>query len=294
MGFIKDNNTDICDLDLSVYWTDKGKAYLNGGLKGRKTGMKAAYFSLGDSDSDYNQSTNPTNVLKVNFIPDIAGTEPNCLDGTKHNNIKYLVNYLPQNLIKTKRYLVNLIDNTTTNSTINCIPSALIYNLYFNGINVFTTDKPYSTYTGYNLTFNSKTDIDTYVLNNITNNIKPEYTNNITVITGIQKNVNNTFNIKNIAFSITTESLTDQIGDNSINICNNNLTTEIKYETVITSDPNPTHILNLSSKTQILGCGDPVVTVTDCSPYYGISAYSFDVDVNTIIDCIVSNFDGWL
>ena len=130
--------------------------------------------------------------------------------------------------------------------------------------------------------------------NFISNNIKPEYVNNITVITGIQTNTNNTYSIKNIAFSITTETLTDQIGDNSINICNNNLTTEIKYETVITSDPNPTNILNLSSKTQILGCGDPVVTVTDCSPYYGISAYSFDVDVNTIIDCIVSNFDGWI
>ena len=293
MGFIKNTNSDICDIDLLVYWTDKGKDYLNGGLKGRKTGMKASYFSLGDSDTNYNQSTNPNNVLKINFVSDISGTEPNCLDGTKHNNIKYLINYLPQNLIKTKRYLVNLIDNTTNNSLINCVESSLIYNLYFNGLNVFINNKQYSVYTGKNLLFNSKAEIDSYILNNITNNIKPEYQNNISIITGIQTNLNNTFSIKNIAFSITTETLNDQIADNSVNICNNNLTTEIKYETIITSDPNPTHILNLSSKTQILGCGDPVVTVTDCSPYYGISAYSFDVDVNTIIDCIVSNFDGW-
>jgi hypothetical protein len=294
MGFIKDTNIDVCDINLSVYWTDKGKGYLSSILKGRKTGMKATYFSLGDSDTNYNQSTNPDNILRTNFIPDISGTEPNCLDGTKHNNIKYLINHLPQNLIKTKRYLVNLIDNTTVNSTISCVESSLIYNLYFNGENVFTNDKRYSVYTGKDLIFNNKAEIDSYVLTNITNNIKAKYQNNITVITGIQTNSNNTYSIKNIAFTIITETLTDQVADNSINICNNNLTTEIKYETIITSDPNPRHIVNLSSKTSIIGCGEPVITVKDCSSYYGISAYSFDDDVNTIIDCIVSNFDGWI
>lgn len=293
MGFINDNITDACNLDVKVYWTDKGKQYLSGSLKGRKVGTKVMYFTLGDDDTNYNISYQPGNILPHNFIPDISGTDPNCLDGTKHNYINYPLNFLSENLIKTKRYTIDLTDNTKP-STINCTPDTLIYKLYFNNDNIFLNDKSYQVYTAYNQVFYTKVDAQNYITNNITNNIKSTYENNVSVVSGIKQNTDNTYTITNIGFVIITEDTTQQVTDNVTDICNNSLSSTIKFETVIVSDPNPTNIVNNSSQTIILGCGDPVVTDIDCTPYYTISAFTFTTTIDTIYHCIVSNFGGWV
>lgn len=294
MGFIKEDNIiDWCDMNLNIYWTDIGKKYLYGGKNGRKTGIRATYFSLGDSDTNYNVSDNPILELPHNFVPDISGFESNCLLGTKHNFINNHINFLSANLIKTKKYYINLIDNTNQ-STNSCNINDLIYKIFYNGSNIFINDKIYSVYTAKNIDFRTKLDAEDYINKNIINNIDASFVNNVSVVSGIKQNIDNTYSISNIGFIITTNVFNDQVGDNESYICSNSLNTEIRFETVITSNPNPSNFINNSNQTQILGCGDVIPTTIDCSQYYSISAFNFNVELSEIWECIVSNFDGWI
>lgn len=72
MGYIPENNKT----DLVAFLTQKGRTYY---LNGSDLDRKVKYFSLGDSDTNYNISANDENYLFSGFIPDLSGNYDNCL-----------------------------------------------------------------------------------------------------------------------------------------------------------------------------------------------------------------------
>lgn len=290
MGYIISDITDACQLPLEVYWTDIGREYLIGKKINRKKGIKALYFSLGDSDCNYLVSDEPNNFLPIDFVPDIAGDVNSCLKGTK-NSIKSNIYLLPKNLIKTKQYIIKLNDNT--NSTItSCDINSLLYQLNINNISIFNNNLNYKTYTGSDKIFLTQKDAQNYIDNNIKTNIKSEFINNVSYSVGINKNTNNTFTLFNPMFIIITDSFTDNVTDNSTTICGNNLNTIINFTSIAISNPNADVIQteNYSNRTTISGCDSVYL---DCSSYYGIYAFS-SVDMESIWGCITSEFEGWV
>jgi hypothetical protein len=85
MGFISTGATD----NMVVYFTPTGINYLMGGKK-NVSDLSIAYFSLGDSDINYNVM----NKTQKGFIPDLNGEDATCLKAVTLNvNIKYNIEY---------------------------------------------------------------------------------------------------------------------------------------------------------------------------------------------------------
>ncbi len=80
MGYI---SGDTCDKILHISFTEKGMEYLSG-LNPNKDGLEVKYFSLGDSDVNYNA------YYRLCKIPDLTG-EVDCIRETKAIAIKYPV-----------------------------------------------------------------------------------------------------------------------------------------------------------------------------------------------------------
>ena len=83
MGYVKEISG--ATTEFTVYWTELGRDYLSR-TKNSNNGLLVKYFTLGDSDINYN-------IVDKNikdFIPNIAGhKDTTCLFGTLQNNIKY-------------------------------------------------------------------------------------------------------------------------------------------------------------------------------------------------------------
>lgn len=76
MGFIPSSSTQT----LSAYLTFQGRQYI---LRGNKQDFQVAYFSLHDSDINYNIASNIVsanyNNLPNGFVPDITGDISECI-----------------------------------------------------------------------------------------------------------------------------------------------------------------------------------------------------------------------
>jgi hypothetical protein len=92
MGFIPSSTTQT----LSAYLTQQGRKYI---LKGSKTDFQVAFFSLHDSDVNYNVAANIVslnyNNLPNGFVPDITGDIDECIKsiaaGVSPNEKSYLI-----------------------------------------------------------------------------------------------------------------------------------------------------------------------------------------------------------
>jgi len=84
MGFITSATTVYLDLHTTEY----GREFLlQGGL-----GDKITKFTLGDSDTDYKNSTNP---LPSGYVPDVTGAHNDCIFGVNNGfEIKYKLEYI--------------------------------------------------------------------------------------------------------------------------------------------------------------------------------------------------------
>lgn len=83
MGFISSGDTTI----LSAYLTQRGRELL---LNGTEDDIQAAFYALGDSDSNY-KITNP---LDQGYVPDLTGDNSDCVISLATNiSIKYPLSY---------------------------------------------------------------------------------------------------------------------------------------------------------------------------------------------------------
>lgn len=83
MGYISSAATN----DNVIYFTEKGLEYLFSG--NIKENLTVIYFSLGDSDANYNVPQG----LDIGFVPDINGQSGTCLNITAVKSIKWNLKY---------------------------------------------------------------------------------------------------------------------------------------------------------------------------------------------------------
>ena len=97
-SYIVSSGSSQCTKELAVSWTPLGRQYLSGSRPNRVQGITIAYFTLGDSDINYNLSN--SNIESDKIIPSITGVANACLNGTRVQGIEYMVNlYGPDKLV---------------------------------------------------------------------------------------------------------------------------------------------------------------------------------------------------
>lgn len=82
MGFIPSGTSSA----MTIYFTQKGVEYLLGKRK-NPNDIIIRYFTLGDSDTNYNISSG----LPSGYIPDISGLSGSSINVTSSNDIKWKI-----------------------------------------------------------------------------------------------------------------------------------------------------------------------------------------------------------
>jgi hypothetical protein len=305
MGFVNDNivgqivSNNNCCKDLAISFTKLGREYLSGVNKGdRINGITVKYFSLGDSDNDYNN----THILKFGFIPNVTGEDSNglCLNGNYRDVSNPISNiyHFGKDLITIKSYKVSFLFDKI-NSSYDAGTNDIFYILEKNGGSIFSNNIKLEQLIGLGLSFLTENDAINYFTSIKSNYIKPEFnnTNILTLnptITPVTIGNSTTYVVTDFFIEIKNLAGSDTVNDNSVVLSttgNINLTNVIFNKQSI---PNPNIIptFDYTKKFQIPSCSGGS-NEPSCADYYDILALTSDVSIATIFDCIISDFDGW-
>lgn len=246
MGYVSTNIGDLtggtCTRPIKLAWTKIGREYLIGKRANRKKGITIKYFSVGDSDINYQVADNNL----VGFVPNITGIEDDCLIGTMKDSFEYNVNYNREGLIIVKDLTINFNDNPST--LIGCTPSSLLYDIYLNGVTILKQQFNYN-YLFAPSTFYSLIDIDNKKNDILTNYITNSILSNIDLtINTIETSVGSgVYTIQGYIIKIKDQSSSLLISDNSSSICNNLIKSNTTIEQKVISNPSLVVTENVST-----------------------------------------------
>lgn len=95
MSFI----TSASTITLSAYLTNKGRNFL---VSGVKKDIEIAYFILGDSDTNYNLTSQTTEILLTSGnVPNLSGDNTDCVRSVSDDfEIRHKIRIKPKFLFK--------------------------------------------------------------------------------------------------------------------------------------------------------------------------------------------------
>jgi hypothetical protein len=230
-----------CTDTIYVSWTKIGREYLIGSRANRKAGLTVSYFTLGDSDMNY---LNTAEIIN-GFIPNVTGEDTLCLNGTSTDDITYKVNLNDNSQIIVKSF--NIFIPISTNNPAGCTLQSLIYNIFYDGINIFATPPSYYDLFPANNVYTSYDQLNTVVAN-LQSMLLPEFVNNISFNYG-KGSLNShgspfPFAITNLFISVVDLPADSTITDNSYLICNNMIQSTITFTQKIVVNPSNIPDLN--------------------------------------------------
>lgn len=271
-----------CTKPFTISWTKLGREYLIGKKQGRKSGITVRFFSLGDSDANYYTKS----VLKSGLVPSITGVQNECINGNLRDDILFKINLNKQGLILLKDYSIVIPKNNNDPSS--CPNSALQYNVFLNNISILNTTIDYFTLLPSN-PFNTINDINNYG-NNLITFVNNQYQSDI-LFSYSYELIPNTilYRITGLTIKINNLSFTDFITDNSNTICNNLIQSVIVFTQKTIENPNFVENMNMNGMVLPDCTGE-----FDCADYYPELSKAETFKLETILDCIASEFEGWI